>query len=57
MLGASEDVISKAQVGDKYAIYHVVGGGGGHSLKIFSLKATFRYTQGDETEPKVIGVD
>jgi hypothetical protein len=25
-----EDVVTRAEVGDTYALYHVVGGGGGH---------------------------
>jgi hypothetical protein len=29
-----EDVVTKAQAGDKYALYHIVGGGGGHEIKI-----------------------
>ncbi len=37
-------------MGDTYKVFHVVGGGGGHSLKIISLEITFK-TKGDERIP------
>jgi hypothetical protein len=30
----TEDVITKAQKGDVYALFHIVGGGGGHAITI-----------------------
>jgi hypothetical protein len=33
----------------------MVGGGGGHSIFIDSLQITFKYEEGDETQPKIVG--
>jgi hypothetical protein len=36
----TEDIITKAKMGDVYALYHIVGGGGGHSITIDKFSVT-----------------
>jgi hypothetical protein len=37
-----EEVVTKAIVGDTYALYHVVGGGGGHKLELNLFKISIK---------------